>query len=243
MRLQLACTTCEVNAAERAVSVEVQDDGVYVLECEAGHRTVHILSNPKFEILFELALLALADGYTRESVTTLAAAVEEFFRLYINAVFYSRDLYYDEAYAEVKAFWKLADRAEPQLGAFAAAYLLDQRTAPPFPTLDWITFRNGVVHRGKIPRFSEVMTYGEKIVAFVIPLYRQYWKGELPMVVVDSVAKVEALRRRGEKASSGSTNRATAIRHLVHMNEIPTFALALEYARASSFFKAPIYRV
>lgn len=52
------------------------DTSVYNLTCDNGHKTVSIVTNPKYEILVELALDAIVDGYYREAVTTFQAALE-----------------------------------------------------------------------------------------------------------------------------------------------------------------------
>jgi len=86
VHLRLSCLQCE-SRPRQTVTVEIEDRGIYKFTCAAGHASVHQLGNPKFEILFEMGLLAFNDGYTREAVATLAAGVEEFMRFFVNMVF------------------------------------------------------------------------------------------------------------------------------------------------------------
>src|ERR1044071_1783280 len=86
MHLRLSCFECGPGLLQHPVTVEMEDNQIYKLTCPSGHCTVHHLSNPKFEILFEMGLLAWGSGYTREAVATFAAAVEEFLRVFVNFV-------------------------------------------------------------------------------------------------------------------------------------------------------------
>lgn len=104
MKLLLSCFECKKEILGAPVSVEIEDDGIYVLVCSQGHRSVHSLTNPKFDILFEMGLLAFDDGYTREAVATLAASVEEFFRFFVKCVFSKRGLYEKDRFCEAGKF-------------------------------------------------------------------------------------------------------------------------------------------
>ena len=95
MKLLLLCNECPQSSV-RPFLAELEGEGVHRVTCENGHQFVHTLSNARFEILFEMALLALIDGYTREAVATLAAAVEEFYRLLIKVVLAERNMYEDK---------------------------------------------------------------------------------------------------------------------------------------------------
>jgi len=130
VQLRLKCFECSPPPAGQFVTVEIEDGGVYRLLCEAGHRSVHHLNNPKFEILFEMGLLAFSDGYSREAVATFAAAVEEFYRVFTNMVLAKHEFDRNPKWYELKPFWKLVSRAEPQLGAFAALYMIEKGCVP-----------------------------------------------------------------------------------------------------------------
>lgn len=235
MKVQLFCPTCSDGVREQPVIVEIEDEGVYTVECERGHRTLHTVSNPKFEILFELALLALADGYTREAVATLAATVEEFFRLFIKTVLFKNRLYEGALYEEAKRFWKHVDRAEPQLGAFMLAYFLEKRKVATFPDQASISFRNGVIHRGRIPKFQKVVEYGDKIVSFLAPLYAEY-RRDFHIMIAGALDQVDVLMKKNEP-SSGASGYATAMQYLTMSPGQATFAAAVDYAKRGSFLR------
>jgi hypothetical protein len=176
MKLLLHCAECQGDSV-KPVLAEVESEGVYIVTCESGHRFMYTVSNAKFEILFEMALLALIDGYTREAVATLAAAVEEFYRFFVKVVLAKRGMYEGGGFDEMAGLWKILDRAEPQLGAFAIIYFLEKGKTPDFPDQNSIRFRNRVIHRGRIPKYDEVIGYGERIINFVVPLWKEYRAG------------------------------------------------------------------
>lgn len=183
MKLLLHCTECS-DDIEKPLLVEVEDKGVYLVTCENGHQAIYTLSNPKFEVLFEMVLLALLDGYTRETVVTLAAAVEEFHRLFIKITLVKKNVYSEDWKKESKDFWRRVNVSERQLGAFSALYFLEKGQIPTFPDDKSTEFRNAVVHKGKIPKHDEVMQYGEKVVKFLVPLWKEQQAGSEHMLVV-----------------------------------------------------------
>jgi hypothetical protein len=220
------------------VTVEIENDGVYLLVCSQGHRSVHTLSNPKFEVLFEMGLLAFDDGYTREAVATMAASVEEFFRFFVKCIFAKRKLYENDRFYEAQKFWKLISRAEPQLGAFAAFYFLEFGKCPTYPDTKSTEFRNSVIHRGQIPKANEVMEYADKLVKFMIPVYREYRKG-FEALIATGIEIFAELTKRNEE-SPLSSNYPTAVSYLAVRKEDPSFTDALEYLRQNKgrFFTA-----
>ncbi|MEP6903906.1 MAG: hypothetical protein ABJA66_19440, partial [Actinomycetota bacterium] len=169
----------------KTVSVEIEDDKFYRLTCDKGHEATYFFSNSKFEILFEIAVLALIDGYTREAVATLAAGVEEFYRFFINLFLVKNSIYRQdetgafekELFNEAQSFWRLTNLAERQIGAFAIAYLLEKRKAPEFPDRKYTEFRNNVIHKGYIPKYDDVVIHGDRILNFILPLLREYREG------------------------------------------------------------------
>jgi hypothetical protein len=229
MKLLLSCFECKKEILGAPVDVEIEDDGVYVFVCGQGHRTVHTLTNPKFEVLFEMGLLAFDDGYTREAVATMAASVEEFYRFFVKCVFAKRGLFEKDRYYEAVKFWKLISRAEPQLGAFAAFYFLELEKCPSYPDSTSIEFRNNVIHRGKIPKANEVTEYGDKILRFMIPVYRECRK-DFAGLTATGLDMVAGLKKRNEKPSASSSY-PTAVSQLVLSEQEPSLSNALEYVR------------
>jgi hypothetical protein len=65
---------------------KLTDDGTYEVRCGRGHISSVRLLNAKFELLFEMGLNALVDGYGREAVSSFAASLERFYEFYWRCV-------------------------------------------------------------------------------------------------------------------------------------------------------------
>lgn len=177
MKLRVPCMQCfqdQGHPSDELMSVELRDDGLLSVSCPNGHATITAIQEQKYEILFDLAVMALLDGYPREAATGMAASLERFYEFSIKVLCAKRgidDLTFSSA-------WKLvANQSERQFGAFVFAYMLESGAMP--STLDdtrpkqidgedwknrpWKEFRNAVVHKGYIPTSSEVMAYGELV--------------------------------------------------------------------------------
>lgn len=177
MKLRVPCMQCfqeQGHPSDELMSVELRDDGLLNITCQNGHATVTAIQEQKYELLFELAVMALLDGYPREAATGMAASLERFYEFAIRTLCAKRGID-DSAFI---AAWKLvANQSERQFGAFIFAYMLEAGTPP--PTIDeakpthiagqdwknrpWKEFRNSVVHKGYMPSVSEAMAYGELV--------------------------------------------------------------------------------
>lgn len=117
------------------------------------------------------------------------------------------------------------------MGAFAAFYFLEFQESPPYPDPKSVEFRNDVIHRGKIPKQSEVADYGDRIVKFLVPVYRKYRNG-FEALTATGIERVTELQKekRNEKLSA-SSGYPTAISDLALREEEPSFGGALEYVR------------
>ena len=96
MKLTVQCHTCFDEAAQLTFNalpadhdeqisnvrkftgyeVELNDDFIYNLVCEEGHEQISILKTPRFEILVQIAISAILDGYYRDAVATFSSALE-----------------------------------------------------------------------------------------------------------------------------------------------------------------------
>ena len=52
---------------------ELMNDGVYTVQCPKGHTGNVVLKNLHFELLFDLGINAIGDGYYREAVASITA--------------------------------------------------------------------------------------------------------------------------------------------------------------------------
>lgn len=147
--------------------VEVRDDGRYVFTCTQGHRTVTVLQQQKFELLFEMGAYAILDGYYREAVASFASSLERFYEFFVKAKLFEEQVP-EDAMAE---FWKqVASQSERQLGAFVCLYTLTFKRPPTMLSNSRISFRNEVIHKGKIPTKDEALAYGQAVLDVIRPV-------------------------------------------------------------------------
>lgn len=173
MRLLIPCMECLKELGRPGdwlAQVEFRDDGRYELACPQGHRFVTVLQDQKYEILFEIGINALLDGYYREAVASFAAALERFYE-------FAAMVLLEEATIDrerVNASWKLVvNQSERQLGAFIFLWLGRFREVPAILPEKVVKFRNEVVHKGRIPTREEAASFGDSVLEVVVPKLAQ----------------------------------------------------------------------
>lgn len=146
---------------------ELQDGGMYRLVCKNGHETFTCVQEQKFEVLFELALNAIVDGYYREAVASFSSSLERFYEFYLRVMCSKRGL--DDA--TMADAWKAVSRqSERQFGAYAFTYLLENGTVAAVLPEQKVAFRNDVIHKGRIPSRDEAISYGEDVLHVISPI-------------------------------------------------------------------------
>lgn len=170
MRIPLSCMQCSKETGQpdsTCYPAELQDSGLYRLVCKNRHETFICLQEQKFEVLFELALNAIVDGYYREAVASFSSSLERFYEFYLRVMCVKRGL--DDA--RVERAWKaVSKQSERQFGAYAFTYLLETGTVAPTLPEQKVAFRNEVIHKGRIPLRSEAVTYGENVLQVISPI-------------------------------------------------------------------------
>ncbi|ART78117.1 hypothetical protein B4U37_19655 [Sutcliffiella horikoshii] len=166
MKLNFPCTTCFLNGRKNIESaIDITDDGVYEVKCENGHYSIQLIRNEKYEILFDLGMLALNNGFAREAVSSLASSLERFYEYATRVILNGFDI----GAEEVEKTWKLvSNQSERQLGAFYFMYLSMFKEVPTsFPNKK-TSFRNNVIHKGYIPTEKEVFEYADEIYNYIV---------------------------------------------------------------------------
>jgi hypothetical protein len=146
--------------------LEVSDDARYEFTCDQGHKTTTVLQNQKFEVLFEIGLNAILDGYYRDSVSSFAASLERFYEFSIRVFLRASSI----SDASIEECWKeVKNSSERQLGAFYFLWLSNFQVAPHLLPGKWVNFRNRVIHQGKIPARSEAISFGVEVLNTIRP--------------------------------------------------------------------------
>ena len=208
MRIRLSCPSClqqlgtspkESSGSQSFPSpfvlVPLRDDCRYQIKCSHGHEHSVVVTNMRFELLFDAGAHALANGYAREAVADFASALEGFLLFYIRVVCRVQQVdpaLIDKLVKEIKL-------SERRWGAMYLAHLL--HTKKPFATpLDgdkWRSFRNGIVHERKI-------CTDEKATEFAAVVYNTI-RPTIISLRVGNPAEVEAEETADSAARGGGT--------------------------------------
>lgn len=181
MEFKSACPVCiqvtNVNDLDRIEQIfedayihyteKTPDNGVFFWACSQGHNVAHGSQQHKFELLSEIAIQAILDGYFRESVASFAACLEQLMAHYVDIICLHKGIKQESYDKTQKAVGSLSER---QQGAFALTYLLETSEPPPCLQDKWIKFRNAVIHKGKIPSRVEAIDFAQAVadIAFKI---------------------------------------------------------------------------
>jgi hypothetical protein len=173
MKLPILCSQCMVEDATLAraiAAVEIRNDGRYEVICSKGHKSVTILQQQKFEVLFDIGANAILDAYYREAVSSFTSSLERFYEFVIMAVLFDKGIS-EEAFNQA---WELVERQSPrQLGAFIFIYLTEFGIPPILLARKKVDFRDEVIHQGRIPTRQEALDYGQAILDIVRPILKQ----------------------------------------------------------------------
>ncbi|WP_435627041.1 hypothetical protein [Candidatus Ferrigenium straubiae] len=125
-----------------------------------------ILQQQKFEVLFEIGAYAILDSYYREAVSSFSTSLERFYefavRVFLESASKSDTLFQN-------CWKKVASQSERQLGAFIFLWSHHFNEPPELLSNSQISFRNDVVHKGKIPTRDEATKYGDSVLNILRP--------------------------------------------------------------------------
>ena len=145
------------NQIEQDYKLEINSENQYLVECENGHKKLVMLQAENFEILFDLASLALNDGYSKEAFTTMFSSYERFVEYFVKVICHSKST----SKKDFKDTWnKMAKQSERQIGAFFILQLLELGSVKYSIPQKWIELRNDIVHKGHIPSSKKVIEFG-----------------------------------------------------------------------------------
>jgi hypothetical protein len=182
MHFHLLCNQCADSLLSR---VEFRDDGRYEFHCKYGHEMIFILQQQKFEILFEIGVNAILDGYHREAISSFTASLERFYEFFIKVSFE----HLGGLDSSFIGCWKnVSNYSERQLGGFIFLWGIIFGETPKLLGSDLVSSRNAVIHKGKIPSKDEAIIYGNS----VLVLLRQYLSEIKTKLPQELVAKVTA---------------------------------------------------
>jgi len=205
MRVPLVCGQCMADGSVEIVKfAEFLDDNTYEVECPKGHKTVTVVQEQKFEILFDIGAYAIADGYYREAVSSFTTSLERFYEFFIRASFVDGE---GNTNTLLDAFWKqVAVQSERQFGAFLFSHLAKTNSLPPLLTQKEVELRNDVIHRGKIPTKEEALKYGDSVLRIIrldLATARQHFPDSVQLVATQTL--IDAQKKALAKGIKVST--------------------------------------
>lgn len=175
MIVRLFCPKCALESSKKikgSLDIEVPvpvsqlaDDGRYEVRCGIGHESAVILDNLKFELLFEMGLNAIFDGYPREAVSSFTSSLERFYEFYWRVAMRHTGV----PATELDQAWKpMSKMSERQLGAFITASMMLTGSKPRLLNPNkQVPFRNNVIHNGYVPTKAEAIDFGNTVMELI----------------------------------------------------------------------------
>lgn len=205
MRLLIPCMECqkELGRPDWGFALaEFRDDSRYELECPRGHKTLTVLQQQRFEVLFEIGAYAISDGYYREAVSCFTASLERFCEFSIR-VFLERA---SKSGGLFEGCWKnVSAQSERQLGAFIFSWASYFGEVPVLLDQKQVKFRNDVIHKGVIPTKEKAVKYGDDVLAILRPqmlMLRERLPKEVQSVVSSHIQNCQPASEEGRRTST-----------------------------------------
>ena len=156
----MVCQKENVRPSFEYMMVEFRDDGRYESTCSNGHSQTTFLQEQKFEVLFDIGANAILDGYYREAVSSFTSSLERFYEFVIKLACAHEEMSHD---IYTKCWKSVSNQSERQLGAYIFLWGVYIKNPPLLLKNKDISFRNSVIHKGKIPTKEEAESYGAKV--------------------------------------------------------------------------------
>lgn len=221
MKLRFNCMKCQEvfeKPSEEFISLELTDDGIYPHICKHGHFTMTSIQQLKFEILFDIGINALLDGYPREAVATVASSLERFYEFYIDVICLKNNVsqeLFKQAWNEVRK------QSERQYGAYLFLQLIDDTSKTKLLTIydespegmkdTWSAFRNKVVHQGYIPPKEDAFKYIDMVYRHICQIISQL-KHHNEKYIQDAILKhISRIHQKAEGATISFMSISTII--------------------------------
>lgn len=177
MKIKFHCWKClEENFGNMNLSFhhdetpkDISNDYFYDFTCINGHKNHFVVSNHKYELLFDSGIYALNDGYYREAVADFAASLERFYEICIRIILIECTKNGTDSF---DVLWnEIARQSERQYGAFLALYTSFMGKSPEKQNENMVAFRNKVIHKGEFPSKEETIKYAKYVAERIKNIY------------------------------------------------------------------------
>jgi hypothetical protein len=192
MRINIICPECSAAAGGiGAFFIDtIRADGLYTGKCPKGHDLLVATQTLRHEMLFDIALNAVADRYYREAVSSFAASIERYFEFAIATLASNRGVtnaVYDMAWKRVSS------KSERQLGAYVFLYVGSFGEVPRLLSNQMIEMRNDVIHKGVLPEKRDALAFGAaayEVIQSGIKKLRETCLNDVNKILGQHVAKI-----------------------------------------------------
>lgn len=179
MKIRVICPQCSSDGQARFFLESIRDDGLYTGKCPVGHNLLVATQTLRHEMLFEIALNAIRDGYYREAITSFTASAERFYEFAIR-VFIKAAKVPDNVLEDA---WKLISaQSERQFGAYIFLYVYRYSKSPNVLKNRLSELRNKVVHKGYLPTKEEAINFGKGVYELIQKTVQQLRENDLASV-------------------------------------------------------------
>jgi hypothetical protein len=221
------------------VDVEFNNENLYEVICQKGHTSYTQLQNQKFELLFDIAAMALIDGYTKECVSTIASSFERFIEFYIKVISVKKKVPVDQ----FAATWKLmSSQSERQLGAFYSLQLSEYGETKFSLEPKWVEFRNSVIHKGYIPTTAKAIEYGDYILSLIFSILNYLKQHDIDSI---TAARLIDFTKTGERIPEQQLKASANIPTIINLSSIGSaefgktaFKPAIDAIQNNGFYKS-----
>ncbi|WP_248800237.1 hypothetical protein [Pseudomonas sp. MWU13-2105] len=153
--------------------IQLTNEVSYEVKCVFGHSSAVFINLFKHEILFEIGVHSILDGYYREAITSFAASLERFYEFASRSIALHHRLPNDE---EVKCWKDIASQSERQLGAYIYLHAIHFKKQPKLLSNPQAALRNSSVHKGQIPTRDEAVAFGEEVLSIISETSLKIWQ-------------------------------------------------------------------
>ncbi len=216
--MQATCFDCIMSGNE-SEWLPLTESNLYVWRCRRGHHQSVSFRNPRFDLLFEVAIHALVDGYPRECISSSAAALERFYEFALRVMLHADGAATSERRIFEEVWPQLRSSSERQLGAFISVWASEFGSAP--RTLDEkvVKTRNDVIHKGKLASRSEAESFAQDVLDVIFANYVLLEQRKAQQIEATKDAALDQ-EMKGLQSSSitrrGTHDYATVFRRLLH---------------------------
>lgn len=183
MKIITTCHQCDQE--QGAALIEIGNDNLHQVTCNKGHAWSLVVTQQKHEILFEVAVNAIVDGYYREAISSFSASLERYYEFFIKVT-----LAHSPSGVFEKAWKQISSQSERQLGAYIFLYIYAYDKPPETLSQSLTTARNGVIHKGYIPSRTEAVDFGEAVAKIInngCNLLRRTQRGQLDEIIRQAI--------------------------------------------------------